>query len=115
MGASSHSSKLYWEELWKSQKKTISVDRQALYEEIWENSLHKTAMKYNTTDSKLKEACVAVQIPLPTQSYWSKKHMGIDVSSEIIPLPASNESVVEIILKEDRKATNAVNNSKRLI
>ncbi|MCR5810322.1 MAG: hypothetical protein K6G34_02780 [Lachnospiraceae bacterium] len=72
--------------------------------------MHKTAMKYNTTDSKLKEACVAVQIPLPTQSYWSKKHMGIDVSSEIIPLPASNASVVEIILKEDRKATNADKN-----
>ena len=94
----------------KETKRTISVDRQVLYEEIWENSLHKTAMKYNTTDSKLKEACVAVQIPLPTQSYWSKKHMGIDVSSEIIPLPASNESVVGIILKEDRKATNADKN-----
>ena len=88
-------------------KKTISADRQALYEEIWENSLHKTAMKYNTTDSKLKEACVAARIPLPTQSYWSKKHMGIDVSSEIVPLPPSDESVVVIILKTERKATNA--------
>ena len=92
----------------KETKRTISVDRQALYEEIWGKSLHKTALKYNTTDNKLKEACVAARIPLPTQSYWSKKHMGIDVSSEIIPLPASNESVVEIILKEDRKATNAI-------
>ena len=81
----------------KETKRTISVDRQALYEEIWGKSLHKTALKYNTTDNKLKEACVAARIPLPTQSYWSKKHMGIDVSSEIIPLPASNESVVEII------------------
>ena len=92
----------------KETKRTISVDRQALYEEIWGKSLHKTALKYNTTDNKLKEACVAARIPLPTQSYWSKKHMGIDVSSEIMPLPASNESVVEIILKEDRKATNAI-------
>lgn len=92
----------------KETKRTISVDRQALYEEIWGKSLHKTALKYNTTDNKLKEACVAARIPLPTQSYWSKKHMGIDVSSEIIPLPASNESVVEIILKENRKATNAI-------
>lgn len=92
----------------KETKRTISVDRQALYEEIWGKSLHKTALKYNTTDNKLKEACVAARILLPTQSYWSKKHMGIDVSSEIIPLPASNESVVEIILKEDRKATNAI-------
>lgn len=88
-------------------KKTISVGRQALYKEIWEESLHKTASKYNTTDSKLKEACVVAQIPLPTQSYWSKKHMGIDVSSEIVPLPPSKESVVDIALKAERKATNA--------
>ena len=90
----------------KESKKTISVDRQVLYEKIWDQSLHKTALEYNTSDIKLKEACVAAQIPLPTQSYWSKKHMGIDISSEIVPLPPSNESTVEIVLKADRKATN---------
>lgn len=87
----------------KEPKKTISVDRQVLYEKIWEKSLHKTALEFNTSDSKLKETCVAAQIPLPTQSYWSKKHMRIDVSSEIVPLPPSNESTVEIVLKSDRK------------
>ena len=86
--------------------KIISIDRKTLYDEIWENSLHKTAEKYNISDIKLKEACITAEIPLPTLSYWGKKNMEMDVSADIVPLPASEKTMVEVVVKTVRKAVN---------
>ena len=86
--------------------KIISIDRKTLYDEIWENSLHKTAEKYNVSDIKLKEACITAEIPLPTLSYWGKKNMEMDVSADIVPLPASEKTMVEVVVKTVRKAVN---------
>ena len=80
-------------------RKTIKLNRKQLYDEIWTNSLHKTALKYNASEAKLKQACIDTNIPLPTLSYWGNKGVGKDVSADIVPLPESNVEMVEIVLK----------------
>lgn len=83
-------------------RKTITVDRKQLYEEIWSNSLHRTAIKYNAAEAKLKQSCIDADIPLPTLSFWGRKGVGYDVSSEITPLPESDIKSVEIVLKGEK-------------
>ena len=82
-------------------RKTIKVDRKQLYDEIWTNSLHKTALKYNASEAKFKQACIDADIPLPTLSYWGNKGVGKDVSADIVPLPESDIEMVEIVLKSE--------------
>ena len=83
-------------------RKTIKVDRKQLYDEIWTNSLHKTAIKYNASEAKFKQACIDADIPLPTLSYWGNKGVGKDVSADIVPLPESDIEMVEIVLKSEQ-------------
>lgn len=83
-------------------RKTIKADRKQLYDEIWTNSLHKTALKYNASEAKFKQACIDADIPLPTLSYWGNKGVGKDVSADIVPLPESDIKMVEIVLKSEQ-------------
>jgi len=86
-------------------RKTIKLDRKQLYDEIWTNSLHKTALKYNASEAKFKQACIDADIPLPTLSYWGNKGVGKDVSADIVPLPESDIEMVEIVLKSEQART----------
>lgn len=84
-------------------RKTIKVNRKQLYEEIWTNSLHKTALKYNASEAKFKQTCIDADIPLPNLSYWGNKGVGKDVSADIVPLPESEIEMVEIVLKSEQR------------
>lgn len=77
------------------EKKTVTFQRDALYQEIWEISLSKVAKKYNVPYDKLRAACVKVGIPLPTQSYWGNLQVGKPVQKTPLPESAENELSVE--------------------
>ena len=67
------------------EKKTVSFQREQLYQEIWEISLSKVAKKYDVPYAKLKDACVQANIPLPSLSYWGNLQCGKEVSKTQIP------------------------------
>lgn len=50
----------------------LSISRRDLYGEIWSVGMTKVAKKLDIPYDKLKKACVNHDIPLPTQTYWSK-------------------------------------------
>ena len=65
-----------------TEKKTMTFQRDTLYQEIWEISLSKVAKKYDVPYDKLKAACVKANIPLPSQSYWGQS---IRHHSQLLP------------------------------
>ena len=78
---------------------TVALNRKALYEEIWANSLTKAAKAHNMPIPKLREACIDAGIPLPSRRYWNtepylRRYMKA-------PLPESDEP--EIVLHFRRK------------
>jgi hypothetical protein len=77
----------------------IIMTREKLYNEIWEISLKRVAEKYNLNYAKFINSCKEYNIPCPTPAYWTKKHMGMDVSDDIISLPESEEKNVALFLK----------------
>lgn len=76
------------------EKKEVTFQREELYEEIWKISLSKVAKKYDVPYQKLKDACTAAKIPLPSQSYWGNIYMGKAVETE--PLPESSQTTVTV-------------------
>lgn len=85
-----------------TEKKTVKMQRDTLYQEIWELSLSKVAKKYDIPYDKLKAACVKAKIPLPTQSYWGNLQAGKPVQKS--PLPESAETEVLIEFSYRKKA-----------
>lgn len=81
-------------------KKTMTLSRQQLYDEIWQVSVAGVARKYNLNYSKLIAKCREADIPFPSSGYWTKKNMGKDVSGEVVALPPADNENVELLLTE---------------
>lgn len=81
-------------------KKTITLSRQTLYDEIWQMSVAGVARKYHLNYAKLIAKCKESNIPFPSSGYWTKKSMGKDVSGEVIALPPADNENVELLLAE---------------
>lgn len=87
-------------------KRTTTLSRQQLYDEIWQMSVAGVARKYNLNYAKLIAKCREANIPFPSSGYWTRKNMGKDVSGEVVALPHSDNENVELLLagvKSERK------------
>ena len=71
---------------------SIVVQRENLYNEIWQIGLTRTAKKYGVSYAVLKQACQEANIPLPTQSYWGNLTVGKSVEKTALP-KADSETV----------------------
>ena len=81
----------------KELQTTFEIQRDTLYNEVWENGITRTAKKYGIPFSLLKQACQDANIPLPTQSYWGSLTVGKSV--ERAALPKSDSNIVSIVIK----------------
>lgn len=79
-------------------KRTTTLSRQQLYDEIWQMSVAGVARKYNLNYAKLIAKCREANIPFPSPGYWTRKNMGKDVSGEVVALPPSDNENVELLL-----------------
>ena len=86
----------------------VKLSRKQLYDEIWLLSVAGVARKYNLNYGRLIGSCKEAGIPYPPSGYWTRKNLGKDVSSEIVPLKgdeslhvelATNDSVIKRIKK----------------
>src|SRR5699024_6200982 len=88
----------------------IKMNREVLYNEIWEISAAGTARKYNIPYNELLRICKEKQIPTPPSGYWTKLTFGKSV--EKIQLPEHPEK--EVILPTDSQGIKASSGSIRL-
>ena len=79
----------------------LTISREDLYGEIWSVGMSKAAKKLDIPYDKLKKACVNHDIPLPTQSYWSKLYMGNEKPSQ--PELRNVEDNAVITIKKAKK------------
>lgn len=70
------------------------IQREDLYNEIWQIGLTRTAKKYGVSYAVLKQVCQDTNIPLPTQSYWGNIAVGKSVEKTV--LPKSDSETVSI-------------------
>lgn len=80
----------------------LSISRKDLYDEIWSVGMTKAAKKLDIPYHKLKKECVDHDIPLPTQSYWSKLYMGNEKPFQP-ELPNAEDNLVITIEKTKKE------------
>lgn len=83
---------------------TIVMSRQQLYDEIWKMSVSGVAKKYNLNYGQLIATCKRENIPFPPSGYWTKLNLGKDVSGEVVKLPESEKTDIELLLNGIRVA-----------
>ncbi|MBC3833354.1 hypothetical protein H8K33_17720 [Undibacterium amnicola] len=52
------------------------IDRQMLYEEVWNEPVSVVALRYGLSDVGLAKICRSLVIPLPSRGYWAKISSG---------------------------------------
>jgi hypothetical protein len=51
-------------------------DREKLYLEVWQSPMTHLAARLGVSNTRLKQICVAAEIPIPPQGYWNKLAAG---------------------------------------
>ena len=79
----------------------FSIDRKALYDEIWASSVTKVAEKHGISYNRLLSACKENNIPIPPSGYNTKREFGKPVQP--IPLPEAENVVIVIEAPPEKK------------
>lgn len=78
----------------------ILLTRKELYNDIWTDTLSKTALKYQLSTAQLKKICNSLNIPTPSGGYWTKLRLGRN--PERTPLPDNfDKDYIEIGMAEE--------------
>lgn len=70
-----------------------TIDRDALYEQVWLKPLTHLAKEYGLSDVGLKKICNKMEVPTPPRGHWQRIEHGHKV--EQIPLPELTEKGVD--------------------
>lgn len=77
--------------------KTITIEREALYEQVWSTPMSRLASEYQMSDVGLAKICKKMQIPRPGRGYWAKVQNGAKVKRQPLrKLTKNGESRVMI-------------------
>jgi hypothetical protein len=82
----------------------IKIDREILYNDIWEISAAGAAKKYNVPYAELLRLCKEVEIPIPPSGYWTKLNFGKIVEKSPLPLSPQSEVVLPINKAESKRS-----------
>lgn len=80
----------------------FTIDRQKLYDEIWDISARKVSEKYGISYTRLLAKCRECDIPLPPSGYFTKRQFGKPITQT--PLPKSDIQIVTIESPSSGKA-----------
>lgn len=69
----------YW------QHKTITIEREELYERVWKTPMYRLAAEYGISDVGLKKVCKKLRIPTPPRGYWVRLEHGWKIKPEPLP------------------------------
>lgn len=75
----------------------ITLERNKLYEEIWEEPMSIVCKRYSLSDNGLRKICIKLEIPIPDKSYWGKKRAGKTPTKRKLPEYDGNEYNVSYI------------------
>ena len=79
----------------------FSIDRKALYDEIWSSSVTKVAEKHEISYNRLLSACKENNIPIPPSGYNTKREFGKPVQPT--PLPEAENVIIVIEAPPEKK------------
>lgn len=73
--------------MFSDHRQTKTVQRQALYEQVWAQPMTKVAKEYGISNVALAKICKKLNVPYPWRGYWRRKETGKAVKQLPLPLP----------------------------
>lgn len=85
--------------------KKLVLKRERLYQAIWKEPIENLAQNLNISETKLKEICKYLNIPIPNKKYWTALRTGKNPEIEKLPKECEQEEYIEVIntWEENRK------------
>ena len=81
--------------------KSITVNRNELYEQVWSEPVSRLAPKYGISDVGLKKICKKLNVPTPPLGYWTKIQHNIRVEKTPLPRLKHGELQIHTIQKSE--------------
>ena len=88
------------------EKRSITINRKELYEQVWSEPVSRLAPKYGISDVGLKKICRKLNVPTPPLGYWTKIQYNIRVEKTPLPRLKHGKPHVHTIHKSDLKGEN---------
>lgn len=73
---------------------TKTVQRQALYDQVWAQPMTKVAKEYGISNVALAKICKKLNVPCPWRGYWRRKETGKSVKP--LPLPPNSDPTKQV-------------------
>lgn len=75
--------------------KSICVERQVLYDQVWAQPMTKVAQEYGISNVAMAKICKKLNVPCPWRGYWRRKETGKSVKP--LPLPPNSEPTKQAV------------------
>lgn len=82
--------------------KSVNINRNELYENVWQFPMIKLGEKYGISANGLKKICIKLNVPFPSVGYWSKIKADYKLKIPSLP-PVSKDQLVEYTLQLKEK------------
>jgi hypothetical protein len=80
--------------MFSDHRQTKTVQRQALYEQVWAQPMTKVAKEYGISNVALAKICKKLNVPCPWRGYWRRKETGKSVKPP--PLPPNSDQTKQV-------------------
>jgi hypothetical protein len=80
--------------MFSDHRQTKTVQRQALYEQVWAQPMMKVAKEYGISNVALAKICKKLNVPCPWRGYWRRKETGKSVKP--LPLPPNSDPTKQV-------------------
>lgn len=81
--------------------KSITFNREELYNRLWEKPMTKIAKDYNISLYQLTKVCDEMEIPRPESGYWSRLRNGYKIKQK--PLTEFKKNEYKLVLYNEPK------------
>lgn len=71
--------------MFNDHRQTKTVQRQALYEQVWAQLMTKVAKEYGISNVALAKICKKLNVPCPWRGYWRRRETGKSVKPLLLP------------------------------
>ena len=77
----------------------ITVTRDWLYEQVWQNPMARLATQFGISDVALARACRKLDVPIPGRGYWARVSNGQKVKRPKLPKARTDTRTEFTIIK----------------